>query len=66
MTELKSCPFCGGEMSLMYNSFDNEFLFYHKGGFWCPAAEPIRFDGSVVKSLKEATDAWNRRADNGE
>lgn len=30
MAELKPCPFCGGSVTMVYNSFDNAFKFYHK------------------------------------
>lgn len=60
MMELKPCPFCGGEMTFVYNSFDNEFKFYHKyGNELCLSIEPIRFSGT---SLADAREAWNRRA----
>jgi hypothetical protein len=43
------------------------FNFWHSenGPITCFAAEPIQFDGYFVKSLKEAAEAWNRRAENG-
>ena len=65
--ELKHCPFCGGKVSLTYSSHDNMFNFWHSenGPITCFAAEPIQFDGYWVKSLKEAAEAWNRRASDG-
>ena len=65
MAELKPCPFCGGAVSLTYTSCDNTYNVWHKGYSPCAIIGPIRLDGDIVKSLKEATDAWNRRADNG-
>lgn len=65
MSKLKPCPFCGHKVTLTYSSFDNMFNFWHSenGPITCFAAEPIQFDGYFVKSLEEAADAWNRRAD---
>ena len=63
-TELKPCPFCGGAVSMIYNSFDNAFKVYHKSGFdsaECCVLEPIVLDG--LSSLAEAGEAWNRRAE---
>ena len=65
MAELKPCPFCGGSVTMVYNSFDNAFKFYHKDckkGEECRIIEPIMLKGI---SLAEAAEAWNRRADNG-
>ena len=62
MEELKPCPFCGVKVSLTYHSADNTYNFWHKGVNSCAAKDPIEFDGDMVKSLKEASDAWNRRA----
>lgn len=61
--KLKPCPFCGSEVTLTYSSHDNMFHFYHKEDLApCGAKEPIDFDGYFVKSLAEAAEAWNRRA----
>ena len=62
MDELKRCPFCGSRVSLTYHSRDNTFNFWHEDINSCAAVDPIQFDGDMVKSLKEAADAWNRRA----
>lgn len=59
--ELKPCPFCGGEMTMIYNSADKAFKFYHKNGFdgvECPILEPFMIDS---ESLATAAEAWNRR-----
>lgn len=62
MMELKPCPFCGGSMTFVYSSFDDEFSFYHKYGEmseFCRVIEPIRLKGI---STADAREAWNRRA----
>lgn len=63
MAELKPCPFCGVPVTMIYNSFDNAFKFYHKGGMAdgkCPVIEPIMLN---AESLADAAEAWNRRAE---
>ena len=63
--ELKPCPFCGKPVSMIYNSFDNAFKFYHQDGMndlKCCVVEPIMLKG---KSLADAKEKWNRRADDG-
>lgn len=57
---LKPCPFCGRKVSLISTSASKEFVFYHKGLRNCPF---YRFEISweCAKSLKEATELWNRR-----
>lgn len=68
MAELKPCPFCGGEMSLVYTSKDNAFYVFHKtarAAENCPIDEMFKITRLKVKSLSCAADAWNRRADNG-
>lgn len=65
MSDLKPCPFCGGEVSIIYKSSDNAFLVFHKGVFdavACPMLEPFVIDALEVMSLAEARKAWNRRA----
>lgn len=63
--ELKKCPFCGGEMYMVYKSKEEAFFVYHKDGdhaMLCPVIEPFMLDGI---SLADAADSWNMRADNG-
>ena len=57
---LKPCPFCGKEMTLISSSQTKQFTFSHKGLRNCPF---YRFEISweCAKSLKEATELWNRR-----
>ena len=59
--KLKPCPFCGGAVSITYNSFDKAFVIWHKGDK-CPFIEPMYIDGERAKSLKEAYAIWNTRA----
>ncbi len=66
MAELKSCPFCGKPVSMVYNSRDNAYKFYHtytQDSDECYVYEPIMLSG--LCSLASAADAWNRRAENG-
>ena len=62
--ELKPCPFCGGAVSVVYNSADNAFKFYHKSVFdtiHCPVIEPIMMGELETMSLACAAENWNRR-----
>ena len=66
MAELKPCPFCGKPVTIVYNSFDNAYKFFHRAGFGevdCFVQEPIVLDS--CSSLKDAAEAWNRRAEDG-
>lgn len=58
---LKPCPFCGGKVSMVYNSFAHAFRVYHSEKKECFIGEPIEIYGP--KSLQEAAEAWNRRAE---
>lgn len=65
MNDLKPCPFCGGEVNIVYKSFDNSFFVYHNSGMdaiECVIHEPFEIDAPNVKSLADARKAWNRRA----
>lgn len=64
MAKLKPCPFCGGDVTMIYNSLDNSYKFYHKNvidAIECCVLEPIVLYG--FSSLAEAGEAWNRRAE---
>ena len=63
MDKLKPCPFCNGEVSITYNSFDKAFVIWHKNDD-CNFIEPMYIDGSRAKSLKEAREIWNTRKSN--
>lgn len=59
--ELKPCPFCGGPVSMTYNSVSKAFFFWHKNGKdeeRCRVIEAISMSGV---SLADAAEAWNRR-----
>ena len=62
--KLKPCPFCGCPVTMIYNSLDNAFKFYHKGydEIECRVVEPIMLK---ARSLADAREVWNRRTDDG-
>ena len=57
-SDLKPCPFCGGEVSLTYNSMDKAFSIWHRFNK-CAMAEPMKLD--EAESLADAAEKWNRR-----
>ena len=60
MTELKPCPFCGGEV-LIYGS--GKYVYWkhkEKSGIDCILITPEIIHGA--KSLAEGYKKWNRRA----
>lgn len=69
-TELKPCPFCGGEavlyhQSSKYTNFDGDYVYCMKCG--CRTRFFECYGGTGKKhedTEKEATNAWNRRSDN--
>lgn len=76
MSELKTCPFCGGEARITYRSptvYDDEFrAVWEIGCIKCPtkksyeSAYVLHPDTEVfitkTDGRKRAIDAWNRRA----
>lgn len=60
MTDLRPCPFCGGEVSITYCSADNVFSVWHKYD-GCKFKEPMCIDGEYAKSLADARNIWNNR-----
>ena len=60
--ELKPCPFCGGEVEIVYRGggwfwvHKNEPLFYPM----CPITHSRKYN-----SYKETVEAWNRRTYEG-
>lgn len=60
-TELKPCPFCGGNpMSYSYDPFDG-----YQGNLTKYAVRCLRCTAKISAATKEkAHEMWNRRADN--
>lgn len=64
MEKLKPCPFCGGRVSITYNSGVNAFAVWHTKA---PCfIEPFWISGDDAKTLNEAYAFWNRRAERSE
>ena len=62
MEKLRECPFCGGEMHMIYRSASKMYMIYHKeGGNKCDIVGPFKIHVSRAKTLKEAGNCWNRR-----
>ena len=76
-TDLKPCPFCGGEVMIAKKAYGKERCMYITRGISrtkknCKCrvfmeSEPYRTDEgvSVDKIRKDLAEAWNRRADDG-
>ena len=75
MTELKPCPFCGGEAKLADNEFgepvfDNnlaqvDFMYSAPDAFWVECKDCFAMSGSY-NTEEEAIEAWNRRAEDAD
>ena len=62
MAELKPCPFCGGEVSMVLNIFEKTYFVYHKGFEPCLIEEPFGIPmNALVTNREDAIRAWNRR-----
>jgi endogenous inhibitor of DNA gyrase (YacG/DUF329 family) len=61
MSELKPCPFCGQEVTLISTSTTKSFVISHVGLRNC-AFYKFEMPWEVGESLKNATTLWNRRA----
>ena len=61
MTDLRPCPFCGGDVNITYYSADNVFAIWHKYD-GCKFIEPMYIDGEYAKSLSDARNIWNDRS----
>lgn len=62
MDELKPCPFCGREITVRSSSRSYSFVFSHKELRNCPFFK-FEIMWQDAKSLKEAVEWWNRRAE---
>lgn len=51
MTELKPCPFCGGQAHIMHE------------GHWI-MCEDCQSESGYYETKEETIEAWNRRAEN--
>lgn len=61
MERLKPCPFCGGKVSITYNSGENAYAVWHTKE---PCfIEPLWISGDDARTLNEAYAFWNRRDD---
>lgn len=65
MERLKPCPFCGGKVSVTYNSAERAFCFWHET-VSCVIEEPFKIDRAFAGNLEEAAEVWNRRNEDGE
>ena len=63
MSDLKPCPFCGNEMLLAYSSKAKSFRLTHRGLRNCPFYK-FEIPLETAKSISEARELWNRRANN--
>ena len=61
-TELKPCPFCGGEARIINNVFQDLWDISCIDGF-CYAH--LSSDEARYYELDDAIEAWNRRAEDG-
>lgn len=62
--KLKPYPFCGKRMNLTYNSLIREYHIWHNSfqDEICYLVEPFRIPVEYAGSLREASEAWNRRS----
>ncbi len=59
--KLSRCPFCGDKMKLSYSSFGHEYRIWHKHEN-CLLEDPFIIPEANAKSMEEAAEIWNRRA----
>jgi hypothetical protein len=62
--ELKPCPWCGGDVTIIYRSASNMFHVYHcDSSGKCDIVGPFKIHKSRATTLEEAAEVWNRRAE---
>lgn len=61
MTELKPCPFCGGKVYSVYWSKTNRHYIFHYASKKACVVDKFELKGGI-RSLADAVEAWNRRA----
>lgn len=66
MEPLKKCPFCDGNVYLGYRSQQKTFIIWHHifedESQKCPFFD-FKISTKYARTLAEAADIWNRRAD---
>lgn len=63
MTELKPCPFCGGEADVHYFAHDDSECTVMCSNPNCRASVSARSCGSMTTAYNRARKLWNRRAE---
>ena len=60
MKNLKPCPFCGGEMTIVRSPETRSFIISHRNLRNCHFYR-FRINWQTANTLEEAVLAWNRR-----
>ena len=63
MNELKPCPFCGGEATLLHGQTENQYSYVRCGKCFSKTAE--YYIATTHSCDDKAIEAWNRRAGDG-
>lgn len=59
MSDLKPCPFCGGEVNIVYTKTLHAYLIFPKSDNGCKYIAVI--SANNAKTISEAIDMWNKR-----